>query len=100
MNYQFFLKVFYYWCSLRFYFQIEMTCSATLIFFARKYIIVGTIKINKTETVIFRSENIVSRLITPILSLKKMTFLSNLMHARKLEKTTMPTIKTTVPTSL
>ena len=28
-------------------FSTEMTCSATLIFFARKYIKVGTIKINK-----------------------------------------------------
>ena len=53
-------------------FSTEITCSTTLIFFARKYIKVGTIKINKIETVIFSSEKTVSsRLITPILSLKK-----------------------------
>ena len=30
-------------------FSKEMTCSATLIFFARKYIIVGTIKLTKLK---------------------------------------------------
>ena len=71
MNYQFFSESVLLLVFSEVLFSTEMTCSATLIFFARKYIKVGTIKINKIETVIFRSENIVSsRLITPILSLK------------------------------